>query len=84
MFFVYVLQSEKNGKFYVGQTADVNERLIRHNAGRAPSTKGGRPWKLVHVEQFPSREGAMARERELKSGHSHSQLTSLIQQAKPG
>ena len=84
MFFVYVLQSEKNGKFYVGQTAGVDERLIRHNAGRVPSTKGGRPWKLVYVEQYLFREEAMARETELKSWHSHVQLASLIQQAKPG
>jgi len=32
MHFVYILQSEKTGKYYVGQTEDVQARLARHNA----------------------------------------------------
>ncbi|MBT8182010.1 MAG: GIY-YIG nuclease family protein [Eudoraea sp.] len=41
--FVYVLFSEKRSRYYVGQTADINKRLKRHNEGFVPSTRGGIP-----------------------------------------
>ena len=31
--FVYILYSKAFDKFYVGQTKDVNARLLRHNSG---------------------------------------------------
>jgi len=53
--FVYVLRSEKDGRFYVGMTANVERRLAEHNAGRAKSTKGYCPWKLFFFESFENR-----------------------------
>ena len=34
MFFVYILQSEKDGGFYIGYTSDLDKRLQQHNAGK--------------------------------------------------
>jgi len=45
-FSVYILQSEKTGRFYCGQTADFSDRIIRHNLGRSKSTKSGVLWKV--------------------------------------
>ncbi|WP_353477491.1 GIY-YIG nuclease family protein [Arenibacter sp. M-2] len=45
--FVYILYSEKRSKYYVGQTADIERRLKRHNQGVVPFTKSGTPWKLI-------------------------------------
>jgi putative endonuclease len=84
MHFVYVLQSEKTRKFYIGETADLDDRLARHNEGRVPSTKGGLPWKMIYVERFERRPDALSRERELKSWRSHRRIVDLIEQAKPG
>jgi predicted GIY-YIG superfamily endonuclease len=46
-YFVYVLYSEKSGKFYIGSTADPEGRLKAHNAGRGGWTKSFRPWKRI-------------------------------------
>ena len=69
MMFVYVLRSEQDGRLYVGMSADVEKRLREHNSGRTKSTKGYRPWNLVHKEAFPDRETARKREKYLKSGY---------------
>ena len=37
---------------YVGQTADIDKRLKRHNRGIVPSTKSGTPWELVLQMKF--------------------------------
>ncbi len=62
MFCVYILRSEKNGRYYVGSTGDLNRRLGEHNSGTTLSTKGSRPWLVVHTEQFET--AALARQRE--------------------
>ncbi|MEO1032823.1 MAG: GIY-YIG nuclease family protein [Bacteroidota bacterium] len=66
--FVYVLISEKDGRFYVGMTSDIEKRIKEHNSGRTRSTKGYRPWKLFFFEEFDNREEARKREKYLKSG----------------
>jgi len=72
MFYVYVIQSLKTGKIYIGQTQDINKRIKRHNQElkTKPTTYTKRnqgPWKLVYKEGLKTREEATKRERELKS-----------------
>ncbi|MBK8774788.1 MAG: GIY-YIG nuclease family protein [Ferruginibacter sp.] len=45
-YFVYILYAADFDKFYIGQTADVDERLLRHNSGREKATHPYRPWVL--------------------------------------
>jgi len=63
-FFVYVLSLD-GGKFYVGQTRELRERLSEHKDGKTPSTAGANP-KLKYFETLPTREAAEYREAELK------------------
>ena len=77
MFYTYVLKSVKSGKFYIGSTADLVDRLIRHNSGRSKYTKSERPWELYYKEEFTTRSEAMSRERELKSWKSHVRIEKL-------
>jgi len=65
--FVYILQSLKDKKYYIGETADVAARLLYHNAGRQRSTKNRIPFIIILVEQFETREEALKRERQIKS-----------------
>ena len=81
--YLYILSSEKNGHFYTGVAADVDDRLKRHNGGHSISTKSGRPWQLVHMEEFPDRSTAMKRESEIKSWKSRPMIESLIAVALP-
>ena len=63
---VYILFSEKSSKYYVGQTADMNERLKRHNEGRSKCTKSGAPWKIIFLKRVESRSEAVLLERKIK------------------
>ena len=63
---VYILHSESLGNYYVGQTKDVAERLIRHNMGRVKSTKRGKPWIIIKLIEVESRTEAMTLEAKIK------------------
>jgi putative endonuclease len=66
-FFVYILNSEKFDKYYIGQTDDINNRLHRHNSGYEKATKPYLPWELVWHTEKPSRAEAMELEKKLKN-----------------
>jgi len=77
MFFVYVLECG-DGSFYVGQTHDLSQRVKAHNDGNAAKfTRERRPVHLVYVENLPTRELAVRRERQLK-GWTHAKKRALI------
>ncbi|MBL7702113.1 MAG: GIY-YIG nuclease family protein [Ferruginibacter sp.] len=65
--FIYILQSLKDNKYYIGETHDVEARLAFHNAGKQRSTKNRIPFKLILVEEFDNRILALAREKQIKS-----------------
>ena len=67
-YFVYVLESEVDGRLYKGHTSDIDKRIIEHNTGKTKSTKGYKPWRLVYFEEFDTREEAVLREKYLKTG----------------
>jgi putative endonuclease len=50
MFYVYVLQSEKDTNFYTGFTNNLKKRINEHNLGKVNSTKSRLPLKLVYYE----------------------------------
>ncbi|MBU1299147.1 MAG: GIY-YIG nuclease family protein [Bacteroidetes bacterium] len=77
-YFVYILQSEKNSSYYIGQTKDIPVRLTKHNNGEVQYTKPNRPWKLVYHEKFKTRSGAVIREREIKSHKKRKFIENLI------
>ena len=54
-----------------GITANLDERLRVHNAGRSPHTSKYRPWKLVLHLRFQDEQRAVEFERYLKSGSGH-------------
>jgi putative endonuclease len=67
LYYVYILQSEKDGDFYVGKTQDLNDRLHLHSKGRVPSTKSRRPLRFVYAEISRNNTDAMQREIYLKT-----------------
>ena len=66
-YYVYVLRSEKDGKFYTGYTQDLKKRLDQHNNGEVTSTKNRRPLKLVYFEGCLNQQDATHREKYLKT-----------------
>ena len=77
MFFVYVLQSEKGNKRYIGFTDNLERRLQEHTNGKVKSTKNRRPLKLVYLEEYDSKIETMNREKFLKSGFGRSFLKKI-------
>ncbi len=67
MFSVYILESEESKRYYIGQTEDLENRLIRHNQGRNLSTKAYIPWQLKWWKEYKTRSEAVSVERKLKS-----------------
>ena len=69
MFSVYILQNPA-GKFYIGHTESLSQRLESHNDTgpvHGKFTRKTGPWQLVWTEEHPSRVSAMARERQIKA-----------------
>ena len=75
---VYILESETSGRYYVGQTDDVARRLAYHNRGLSRSTRGRGPWKLMYKEKSATRSEACRREREIKGWRSRVAIERLI------
>lgn len=85
MYWVYVLESQLNGRFYVGHTNDRDRRVEQHNRGEVKSTRPHRPWILVYSEAYATRKEAMRREREIKSRKKRKYIEELIRGvAQPG
>lgn len=77
-YYVYILFSQKDKKFYVGSTGDLKQRFSSHKRGEVISTKNRRPFILIHYEYFVSKRDALAREKYFKSGYGHEQLESIL------
>ena len=79
---VYILQSEKTQKFYIGSADDPRIRLVEHQRGQTISRRGRGPWVLVHQEEFATLSESRRRERQLKSWKSHRSIQELIDASK--
>jgi len=65
-FFVYVLESEKDGTTYIGSTEFLDRRIEEHNKGKTKSIRHKLPVKLVYYEAYLTKTLALKREIELK------------------
>jgi putative endonuclease len=69
MHYVYLLQSQDDKSWYIGQTDDLRDRVKRHNNGTgARTTALKHNWKLIYYEAYLIKIDAVSRERFLKSG----------------
>jgi len=66
-FWIYVLKCNDNS-FYIGQTDNIPRRLDEHWKGEVSWTKPRLPIEIIHYESFVSRDEAVKREKELKTG----------------
>ena len=76
--YIYILYSDSTDHYYIGSSADIPSRLMRHNAGATPSTKHGRPWKVVYSETYGDKTEALNRENYLKSMKSRIYIENLL------
>jgi putative endonuclease len=67
MFYVYLIKSRKDGKYYICYTENIERRLKEHNSGKNRSTKLRTPFIYIGSEKFENRGEARYREYELKN-----------------
>ena len=69
MYYIYVLQSDEDKSWYIGYSANLKQRVERHNKGDgARTTSRKKNWKLIYYEAYLDECDAKGRERFLKSG----------------
>ncbi len=78
MYYVYILQSERDKEFYIGRTADLKKRYAEHQRGNVESTRHRLPMKLLCYEAYPTKEEASRREEFLKSSDGRKDLKKRI------
>ncbi len=75
---VYVLQSKKSGRRYIGCTNFIMKRLQQHNNNEVFATRNKGPWLLIYSEEYEERKEALQRERKLKSYKGGNGLKQLL------
>ena len=78
MFFTYILYSPILNKYYIGSTADLDERIKKHNTNHKGFTGRAGDWGLKWKEENASKSGANSRERQIKSWKSRKMIEKLI------
>jgi putative endonuclease len=79
MFTTYILFSKTLQKFYIGFTAgDMNERLYKHLSNHTGFTAKAKDWVVVYTENFPTKNEALAKEKQLKNWKSNKRVKELI------
>ena len=73
-YYVYILQSEKDGKKYAGYTNDLPSRFEAHQKGEVKSTKHRRPLKLIYFEACLNQKDALKREKYFKTHYGNMYL----------
>lgn len=68
MFYIYIIQSKKDKKWYTGYSKDLRKRFNEHNSNISYSTKNRVPFKLIYYEACLNSQDARLREKYLKTG----------------
>jgi len=82
MYYVYILQSEKTGRYYIGSSNNISRRLQEHNAGQTASLSYQRPLKVVFYQGYDNMKIARGIERRLKKLKSRVIIEHIIREGK--
>ena len=80
MYWVYILKNLREGKYYVGYTMNLGERIRQHNRGKSRWTKNKGGWVLVYSEHYRHKSEAISRENEIKRKKSRQYIEYLVRQ----
>jgi putative endonuclease len=75
----YILYSPTRKRYYVGHTTEpIEERVRKHNSNHSGFTGKTGDWRVVYLEEYPSKSLAYQREREVKSWKSRKRIEELV------
>lgn len=78
MYYVYVLYSKEQNKFYIGYTEDLRRRMREHNSGKSLSDRRIKNLNMVYYEACLSKTDAQKREKQLKTGFGRQYLRTRL------
>ena len=65
---IYIMTNKRYGVLYVGVTSDLVARVTQHREGKGGEfTSKYRCTRLVYIEDFPTIDEAIAREKAIKA-----------------
>ena len=76
--YLYILRSEKSGRYYVGSAVDPDRRLREHNTGHVRATCGRGPWQRIALLCFSDSATARKAESYLKSLKSRTMIEKVV------
>ena len=83
-YYLYILYSKSEDKYYIGHTADIKGRLLKHNANHKGFTGKNNDWEILYSEIYSTKTEAYARERQIKKWKSRIRIQSLIEKTTDG
>jgi putative endonuclease len=78
MAWVYILKSDRDGRFYVGSTDDLERRLFQHHYGHTQTTSRMEPWYVVLAQQYSSLPQARGIEQRIKKMRRKDYLEKMV------
>lgn len=78
-YYVYVLYSKIDNKYYIGYTEDLNRRIREHMEGRAATTSKMHDLYPIYFEACLNKTDAIVRENQLKTGFGRAYLKRRIE-----
>ena len=79
-YYVYVLRTLKDAKFYIGYTTDLRKRLEEHQEGLVTSTKPRAPFELIFFEAYRNKYDAVRREKYFKTSKGKNTLRQMLRE----
>ena len=64
--FVYIIQSQSNGRYYIGSSNNIELRLQYHNNNWVTATKNRGPWVVRYAQEYTDITTARKMENKLK------------------
>ncbi len=75
---VYILESQVDGRYYIGSTNNIEQRIRHHQSGGTPTTKRFGRVELVFKQEYSTLQDARRIERKLKKMKRKDYLRKII------
>ena len=79
---VYIIQSQKNSRYYIGSTDNIKNRLKYHNSGWVKATRLAQPWEIKFFQICPNTAMAKQIEIQLKKLKRRDYIEGIIKEQK--
>ena len=77
-YYIYLIESESSGIWYVGLSQSPEDRLLQHNSGKSKFTSGHLPWRLLYKEKVGSIAEAREKEKYYKTSAGKRKLKRIL------